>query len=196
MIIPPCRLAVIDGHPDPDPGRFVHALARSYADGAISAGHELRTITVAELDFPILRDRRSWDEEPPPPAIAHAQETISWADHLFIVYPLWLGDMPAMLKAFFEQVMRPGFAFDPAQGRFPRKKLKGRTACVAVTMGMPALFYRAYYGAHSVRSLERNILRFVGIRPTDRMLIGNVETDAESRNCWLQEAHDLGAAGG
>jgi putative NADPH-quinone reductase len=27
-----------------------------------------------------------------------------------IIYPLWLGAMPALLKGFFEQVFRPGFA--------------------------------------------------------------------------------------
>jgi putative NADPH-quinone reductase len=28
-------------------------------------------------------------------------------EHIF-VFPLWLGTMPALLKAFLEQVMRPG----------------------------------------------------------------------------------------
>ena len=39
-------------------------------------------------------------------------------EHLVIVFPLWLGDMPAVLKGFFEQVLRPGFAIGEAgQGR-------------------------------------------------------------------------------
>ncbi|MGH8068466.1 MAG: NAD(P)H-dependent oxidoreductase [Candidatus Entotheonellia bacterium] len=33
-----------------------------------------------------------------------AQQTIGWADHLVIFYPLWLGTMPALLKAFLELV--------------------------------------------------------------------------------------------
>ncbi len=39
-------------------------------------------------------------------------------------------------------------------------------------MGMPALVYRWYFRAHSVRSLERNILGFVGIAPVNETLIG------------------------
>jgi len=60
-----------------------------------------------------------------------------------------------------EQVARPGFAFGTAKGKgLPPKLLKGRSARVIVTMGMPALFYRWYYRAHSVKNLERNILAF------------------------------------
>ena len=33
-----------------------------------------------------------------------------WAQHLVLMFPLWLGDMPALMKAFLEQVARPGLA--------------------------------------------------------------------------------------
>jgi putative NADPH-quinone reductase len=49
------RIAVILGHPDPDPARFGRALAAAYTRGAEAAGHELRTIPVATLEFPLLR---------------------------------------------------------------------------------------------------------------------------------------------
>ena len=62
-------------------------------------------------------------------------------------------------------------------------------------MGMPALFYRLYFGAHSLRSLERNILGFVGIAPTERSIVGNVDGDAEHRTKWLEAMTQYGAAG-
>ncbi len=98
------RIAIIDGHPDPDPARFIHALAESYAEGAVSAGHEVRRINVSQLDFPLIRTRADWEEGQTPAIVQEAQETIVWAEHLVILYPLWLGDVPALLKAFFEQV--------------------------------------------------------------------------------------------
>jgi len=193
--VSPKRLAIVDGHPDPDPGRFVHALAESYASGAAAAGHELRHIKVAELEFPLIGSRHDWEADVLPTDIRRAQETIAWAEHLLILYPLWLGDVPALLKGFLEQVMRPGFAFAPREGKLPEKKLKGRSAQVVVTMGMPAIFYRAFYRAHSVKSLERNILKFVGIRPVEHLLVGNVEGDAAAREGWLDELFALGEAG-
>ncbi|RSY77913.1 flavodoxin family protein [Sphingomonas koreensis] len=188
------RIAIIDGHPDPDRARFVHALADAYADGALIGRLEVRRIELAGMDFPLIRSRTEWTDGKPVPEIAEAQATIAWADHLVILYPLWLGDMPALLKGFLEQVARPGFAI--AEGpRGPRGLLKGKSARLVVTMGMPAFFYRFYFGAHSVKSLERNILKLAGIRPVAQTLIGGVEGSAEQREEWLAEMLDLGSRG-
>jgi putative NADPH-quinone reductase len=53
-------------------------------------------------------------------------------------------------------------------------------------MGMPALVYRWYFGAHSLKSLERNILGFCGIRPIRESLFGMVEAAGDAkRRRWL-----------
>jgi putative NADPH-quinone reductase len=60
-------------------------------------------------------------------------------------------------------------------------------------MGMPALVYRWWFGAHSLKSLERNVLRFVGIHPIRETLIGGVETIGdEKRRAWLERMRALG----
>src|SRR5688572_33315479 len=104
------RIAIIQGHPDPKGGHFGHALAHSYAQGGAEAGHEVRTLEIARIEFPLLHTRDDWENGALPESIRHAQETVAWADHLIILYPLWLGAMPALLKGFLEQVLRPGFA--------------------------------------------------------------------------------------
>ena len=184
------NIALIDGHPDADRGRFVHALADAYASGAASAGHPLRRIELATLDFPLLRSSIDWREQAPCATIAQAQETIRWAEHIVFLYPLWLGYMPALLKAFLEQVARPGFALE--EGGMPKPLLGGRSARLVVTMGMPSFFYRFYYGAHSVRSFERNILNLAGVKPVANTLIGNVEGDAADRAAALEKLYELG----
>jgi putative NADPH-quinone reductase len=186
------RIAVIQGHPDPAGGHFCHALADAYARAARAAGHEIRFVEVSQLDFSLLRNAAGW-EAAPADAIAQAQSAVRWAQHIVILFPLWLGDMPALLKGFLEQLLRPGFAFGKARpGRMPPKLLQGRSARVIVTMGMPALFYRLYYRAHSVRSLERNILAFVGIAPVRTTLIGMIEKPPR-REAWLRKIAVLGA---
>jgi putative NADPH-quinone reductase len=87
---------------------FCHALAKAYGDGAIVAGHEVKSIAVGELDFPLLRSKRDWDNGEVPPAVAAAQQDIAWSQHLVIIHPLWIGMMPATLKGYLEQVYRPG----------------------------------------------------------------------------------------
>ena len=193
----PLRILVIQGHPDPAGGHFGHSLADAYAGGAQGAGHELRRVEIAQLDFPLLRSAAEWEHGALPPALQPAQDAIAWAEHLVFFFPLWLGDMPALVKAFLEQVARPGFAFDRnAGGPLAQKKLDGRSARLVVTMGMPALVYRYVFRAHSVKALERNILGFVGIAPIHETLIGNVEGLGEDgRAKWFDKLQRLGAAG-
>jgi len=188
------QVLLIQGHPDPAGGHLCHALAQAYAEGAREAGHELRTLDVAQLDFPLLRSQHAWTHEPLPPALAPAQEAIRWADHLVFVFPLWLGGMPALLKGFLEQIAREGFAFaKDAKNPMAGKLLKGRSARLVVTMGMPAAVYRYYFRAHSIKALERNILGFVGIGPIEETLIGMVEAiDDKARVKWFDTLRALG----
>jgi putative NADPH-quinone reductase len=189
------RILVLHGHPDADPKRYGHALADAYVEGARAAGHEVRRIDIGRVDFPLLRRRDDWEHGTLPAALAEARDAIAWAEHLVLVFPLWLGDMPALLKGFLEQVARPGFALgDAGAGGMPRKLLAGRSARVVVTMGMPAAVYRWWFLAHSIASLERNILRFVGIAPVRRTLIGLVEGMGDARRgAWLGRLRALGA---
>jgi len=188
------RVLLIQGHPDTGHRHLGHALADAYAEGAIGAGHELKRIDVASLDFPLLRSAEDWEHGALPPALADAQAAIGWCEHMVLFFPLWLGDMPAMLKGFLEQVARPGFAFRPdAKNPFGAKGLTGRSARVVVTMGMPALVYRWIYRAHSVRSLERNVLGFVGIAPVHETLIGSTgNLQPEDAKKWRVAMRKLG----
>jgi putative NADPH-quinone reductase len=192
------RILVIQGHPDGTQRHLGHALADAYATGARQAGHGVRTIEIAKLDFPLLTSKADWDaNEAPPLALRSAQSDIAWADHLVIFFPLWLGGMPAVLKGFFEQVIRPGFAISRvSEGKLPQKLLKGKSARLVVTMGMPSLLYRWYFRAHSLKALERNILGFVGVAPIHETLVGSVEAmSAADREVCLRKVNQLGQAG-
>lgn len=190
----PRRILLIQGHPDPAGGRLCHALAEAYAQGALEAGHAVRRTEVAQLDVPLLRSQAEWEHGAVPPALAPAQQDLTWAQHLVLVFPLWMGDMPALLKAFIEQVARPGLAGGArADGSLPPKALRGRSARIVVTMGMPALVYRWYFRAHSVKSLERNILGILGVAPVQETLIGGVaQFDAMTASRWQARLRRLG----
>ena len=185
---------MIEGHPDRGRPHFNHALADAYAAGAAAAGHAVDRIDVAMLDFPLLRSKADWDRGPVPAALASVRLAIERAEHVVLFFPLWLGAMPALLKGLLEQVLRPGVALShPDEHGRVHKLLAGRSARVVVTMGMPALVYRWYFGAHSVKALERNILGFVGFAPVRETLIGSVESMAEAdRTKWLAKLAALG----
>ena len=191
-------ILLIQGHPDGSARHLCHALANAYASGAEAAGHEVRHVDVGSIEFSLLRSQAQWEHSAVTPGIKSAQLAISRAHHIVLFFPLWLGDMPALLKGFLEQVMRPGFAFQKEGGiPFANKALTGRSARVVVTMGMPAMMYRWYFRAHSVKSLERNILGFTGISPVHETLIGQVGqlTDAAAKK-WLVKLQEMGREAG
>ncbi len=188
------RIAIIQGHPDNTQPHFCHAVAEAYSAGACDAGYRPQTIDVAALNLPPLRSAEEWTS-PPNETIQHIQAVITNAQHVVIIYPLWLGSMPALLKAFFEQVARPGFALpaEPGVKPFQTKMLSGRSAHVFVTMGMPAAAYRLFYRAHSLKSFERNILKFVGFCPVRDTIIGSIESMSKrDRKDWLKTIRDMG----
>lgn len=58
---------------------------------------------------------------------------------------------------------------------------------------MPALAYRWYFRAHSIKALERNILGFIGIAPIDETLVGSVEQLGEAGvSRWQAKLRRLG----
>jgi putative NADPH-quinone reductase len=189
------RILVLLGHPDTKTAHLCNALADAYTAGAEERGHQVRRIDLSRIDFPLLRSHTEWFADSSNTDIESAQEHLRWAEHIFITYPLWLGGMPALLKGFFEQVLRPGFALNGGRGEEYSPRLGGRSARIVVTMGMPAFVYRWYFRAHSLKALEQNVLRFVGIKPLRSIIIGRTETlSVPARGKWLDEMHRLGQA--
>ena len=189
------RIAIIQGHPDAAGHHLLNAMADAYAEAAISAGHQVRRIEVARLDFPLLRTQAEFESGELPPALTQAREDMRWAEHWVFLFPLWHGTMPALLKGFLEQIFRPGFAMEYREKGLPRRLLAGRSARIVVTMGMPVLLYRWYFGAFGVRSFERSMLRFAGIKPIRESLFGLTLADEKKRARWIEAMRRHGANG-
>lgn len=190
-------ITLIHGHPDAGNGHLLDLLADAYLDGALSAGHSVEMLRLNALNFPLIRSKKEWEEGPIPPDIQAAQGAILTADHLVFLFPLWLGDVPALMKAFLEQVARPSFLLtDPAKGFASPRRLAGCSTRSIVTMGMPALLYRLYFLSHGVRSFKRNVLGFAGLGPNADTLIGMAENmPVERRDRLVSRMTALGKAG-
>ncbi|MEM8753817.1 MAG: NAD(P)H-dependent oxidoreductase [Pseudomonadota bacterium] len=187
------RVLVILGHPVP--GAFCAALADAYQKGAEGAGHDVRRIDVGALEIdPVLRTgfapRR--DEEP---ALLAARRDVEWAEHLVLIWPLWLGDAPAILKGFLERLLSEGFAVEKLEEPpFYRPLLGGRTARVVTTMQMPLFAYRIWAWSAANRILRTQVLNFVGIRPVLETILTRVEASTPERRAkWLDDMERLGA---
>jgi putative NADPH-quinone reductase len=191
------HIVIIQGHPDPEGNHFCHALAKAYLTGAESSGHHSQLIDIAQIEFPILRTQADYTEGEAPESIKRVQPIVQAAQHLVVIYPLWLGTMPAYLKAFLEQLLRPSFAAIKTAGEKPwERQVSEKTAHIVETMPMNEIIYRSYFMAHGLKSPEANILAFSGINAIQETLIGSVDSiDDAERKQWLEKMELTGRAG-
>lgn len=189
------RILVINAHPDRLKHHLCTSFAETYIEGASAAGHETRRIDLAGFSFPLLHSQEEFECGKVPEELQAAVDDICWAEHLVFIFPLWLGTMPALLKAFLEQVMRPGVAFEYAKrGGVAKTLLKGRSAHLIVTMGMPTIVYRLWFFNHGIAALRRGILNFVGIRPVRESYYGMLEQAGDAtRKKWIEQVRVFGS---
>jgi putative NADPH-quinone reductase len=120
------RIAVIQGHPDAAGHHLLNAMADAYAEAATQAGHQVRRIEVANLDFSLLRTQLDFETGELPSTLVQPRDDMRWAEHWLFLFPLWHGTMPALFKGFLEHIFRPGFAMEYKEKGFPKRLLAGR----------------------------------------------------------------------
>ncbi len=98
------RIAIIVGHARK--GSYCEALGQAYWRGARAAGHDATLFATSAMTFdPVLREGFE-RVQPLEPDLQSAHDAILAADHVVIIFPLWLGTLPAILKGFLERVYR------------------------------------------------------------------------------------------
>lgn len=185
------RILVILGHPSS--ASFCGALAERYVQAAQQAGHEVRQLRLGTLAFdPVLHEGYQ-QVQPLETDLLQAQADITWAEHLTLVYPIWWGGIPALLKGFFDRVLLPGFAFKYRPGKaFPEKLLRGRTAHLLVTMDTPPWYYKWVYQMPGLHQVRTTTLAFCGIRPLKTLTFGPLLNSTPARqHAWLEQAARL-----
>lgn len=184
------NVLIISVHSDAE--RLGLALATAYADTATAAGHNVRWLQLDKLNFnPVLPGYRN--APPLEPDLQAAQADLLWAEHISLVYPIWWGSVPALLKGFLDRVLLPGFAFKYQPGKkYPQPLLSGKTAHLLLTMDTPPWYFRWVYRAPGLQQISRTTLAFCGIKPLKSIMLGPViSSTLPQRQRWLQQAVKL-----
>jgi NAD(P)H dehydrogenase (quinone) len=186
------RIVIIVGNPQHH--SYCEALGEAYLRGALEAEHHAELFVLANMQFdPILREgyRRP---QPLEADLAAARAAFLACDHTVLIFPLYCGDMPALMKGFIERMLQPDLLkINKAGDHASWKMFRGKSARVIMTMGMPGWFYRLYYGAHALKLLRRNVLHFIGIKPVRSTIYGMIAAVSDdTRKQWLREVEAMG----
>ena len=186
------KILIILGHPDKE--SFGGGLANSYKECALKTGAEVKELILADLKFDPILHRGYKEIQELEPDLVHAQELITWANHLVFVYPLWWATMPALLKGFLDRTFLPGFAFKYRKDSpFWDKYLTEKSARMIVTMDAPTWYNYWVNGNAGPKAMKKATLEFSGIKPVKVTTIGGVkEMKKEQIINWLTKAEKLG----
>jgi NAD(P)H dehydrogenase (quinone) len=186
------RIMIVVGHPQSN--TFCEALGNAYRDGAKSAGHEAGLFALSQMKFDPILHNGYRQEQPLEPDLRAAYEALAACVHLVLIFPLWCGDMPALLKGFIERILQPDLiAREGSETAMDWSIFANKTGRIIMTMGMPVSIYRFWYRGHALKLLTRNILNFIGIKPVRHTLFGMLGTSKpEKRDRWVNEVRELG----
>lgn len=165
--MPAKRILLLNGHPGEK--SLSSLFIDTYADAALSAGHDVRRVDLADLDFDIdFGDRGYANPKPLEPALEMVLQNFEWADHVVMSAPMWWGGLPAKLKGLLDRILLPGRTFDTHTLKLgmPTPVLTGKTGRVIMTSDTPRWFMRLTYGSALLRQIKGQIFGFVGIKPT------------------------------
>ncbi|QDI77757.1 MULTISPECIES: NAD(P)H-dependent oxidoreductase [Leisingera] len=190
------KILILNGHPGQT--SLSKSLCAAYQAAAEANGHHVRCHDISQMQFDMDYGQSGYkNPKPLEPDLAAFLEDLEWSEHVVMAAPLWWGAVPAKLKAVFDRALLPGRAFDTRNVNFmglPAPMLTGKTARVLLTSDTPSLWLRLFYGNAVKKFISRQILGFVGIKPT-RFTTFAPATDAPQAKVgtWLRTASGLGA---
>lgn len=185
------NVLVILGHPRKT--SYGGALANAYKRGVEDSGNKVKMLVLADMQFEKNVLVSSPEKQFLENDILYAKECILWADHLVFVYPTWWGNVPALLKAFLDRIIMPGFAFNELQFDDYDKKLAPRTAQLITTMDTPLFVYKYIYGSPGTKAMTNATLKFSGVSPVRKLHLSPIKhSDANQKEKWLRQVYHKG----
>lgn len=183
------HILIINGHPNKE--SFNYALHQAFKRGIHK--HTVEEMMVTDLQFDLNLAHGYKSNQPLEPDLIKAQQSISKADHIVWIYPMWWGAMPALLKGFIDRVLLPGFAFKYRKSsNLWDKLLAGKTTEIICTTDYPIGILKWYFGEGGVKVMRKMILDFCGLKTLRTTYIGPVRPSTpEQREKWLLKVEQI-----
>lgn len=174
----------------PAPGGFGHAVVDAYVDIVRQAGQEPIVRDLYAIGFdPVLKT----DERPdvphwaPSPDVAIELEFVRQADILVLVYPIWYGLPPAILKGYVDRVLGANYSFHRFRDEAGQPPLVGKPLLSFSTSGTPLAWLHERSQVLALREIfDVYLWRGFGMKQSKHIMLDEVianmaETDAAEK---------------
>jgi NAD(P)H dehydrogenase (quinone) len=184
---PIARHAVILCHPDPH--SFNHAVADAYCDAVRAEGQEaiLRDLYAMQFD-PVLRayERPTADDFAISADVRAELDILSDCDVFVLIYPIWFGTPPAMMKGYIERVLGSGVNPKAVQARAPTAFLGGKRLLSFTSSATSEPWLNEQGQWESLRYLfDHYLTHAFGMQKDDHVHFANIVSGLEER--WVDQ---------
>ena len=188
------RALIVVAHPMR--GAFCAALGDAVGNGVQVAGGQVDLCDLGAEGFqPVMQpqDMAQFTGESPPEDVQAHMARIEAAQALAFVFPVWWWSVPAVLKGWFDRVLRVNWAWSDEATR-PLALAGKRVRMLATTADSPQGF--ANSGAESVlrQQLCQGVWGFCGVEDATLDIFHDLhgDTPPELRAQYLQRARQMG----
>ena len=188
------RHVVILSHPGPD--SFNHSIAKAYCDTVRWAGQEvvLRDLYAIGFDPVLKANERPGPGHPHPLRdVADELELIRRSDVFVLVYPIWFGSAPAMLKGYVDRVLGAGVVPSAVQEQAPTSLL-GHKTLLSFTTSATRGVWLAEQGQQAALEtvFDRYLLHAFGMGAEKHVHFDHITDDLTGRFAgrYLQDVKD------
>ncbi|MBP8233061.1 MULTISPECIES: NAD(P)H-dependent oxidoreductase [Sphingomonadaceae] len=174
MAPPAVDHTIVLAHPDQD--SFCASVARCWLERA-QKHHQTGTVLdlYAEGFDPILKanERPGKPDYAPPPEILAECDRLARTDVLVLVYPMWFGSMPAMLKGYLERVLGNAARY---VGDEPHERPLNGTRLVQISTSSTSSAWLAEKGVESAMHtlFDRYLSDVLGAERAYRLALDNI----------------------
>ena len=189
------KILVVIGHPGKR--SFNHAIAETAIDILQTNRYQVIFHDLYKEKFPSILPAREIPQGATLTKVIskHCEETVQ-ANGIIVIHPNWWGQPPAIVKGWVDRILRPGVAYEFAEGDsgegVPKGLLMAKTALVFTTSNTPSERELAVFG-DPLETLWKNcIFGLCGVQNFYRKNFGvMVSSTLKQREGWLQEVREI-----
>jgi NAD(P)H dehydrogenase (quinone) len=189
------NILIILGHPDHR--SFNHAIADTCKCRLIDNGHSVLFHDLYEENFnPVLTNSEIPKKGTIDDIIKRHCQDLQNSDGIIVIHPNWWGQPPAIMKGWIDRVVRPGIAYEFAEGDIgegvPIGLLKAKVGLVFNTSNTSETREKIVFKDPLETVWKNCIFDLCGVKQFERRMFSIVVTsDIQQRQMWLAEVKTM-----